>query len=204
MIFFLLCSVTKEDEINVKAVTRKKSSSNVVSLGLNVMIRSDEKRMQYWEKYEKNDLGVSVADLINYAGHVTRFQSFFMDFVQSVTTEINEQKLSPKVINKIKKLIPESDVEIVADFANEIRLSVQNYSMVVLQSMSNLKHLPTKVKRLAKVAKTYERMGKEIIPIPKIERLFNIEELRDNFRSLQFLSNEGLGWQIIFLKCINP
>jgi len=178
MIFFFVTSV---------------QSSNVI-LGLNVMIRSDEKRMQYWENYGNNKLGSSnsVGDLINYVGQVTRFQSLFMDFVRSITTEINEKELSPYIINNIKKLMPEADVNTVFDFVKVIRRSVQEYSMVVLQCMSKLKHLPTKFKQLAKVAKTYEKMGKEVIPIPKLERFFNIKELKNNFRSLQYLSNEGL------------
>jgi len=192
MILVFLCSITKEDELNDKVVTSEQSN-NVLNLGLNVMIRSDEKRMQYWKNYGNNKLDGSVEDLINYAGQVTRFQSLFMDFVQSITTEINEKELSPDIINNINKLMPEADVNIVFDFAKVIRRSVQEYSMVVLQSMSKLKHLPTKVKRLAKVAKTYEKMGKEVIPVPKLERLFNIKELKHNFRSLQHLSNEGLG-----------
>jgi len=186
MILLFLCSITKEDYCSM-------TKEDVLNLGLNVMIRSDEKRMQYWKNYGNNKMGGSVEDFINYAGQVTRFQLLFMDFVRSITTEIYEKELSPDIINNINKLMPEADVNIVFDFVKVIRRSVQEYSMVVLQLMSKLKHLPTQVKSLAKVAKTYEKMGIDAIPVPELERLFDIEELKNIFRSLQRLSNEGLG-----------
>jgi len=78
--------------------------------------------------------------------------------------------------------------------------------------MSKLKHLPAQVERLAKVAKIYEKMGIDAIAVPKLERLFNIEVLKNNFNSLQRLSIEGLVLgnyfydvhDFILKKVINP
>lgn len=188
----ILCTIAKAGEVSRQVAVNGQNYRNVANLGLNVMIRSDERRMQYWENYGKDNLSSSVQDLIEYAGLVTRFQSFFMDFVRSITTEMNERELSDDITSKIKEFVPDEDVNTVFDFAKMIRLSVQNYSTVVLKSMSKLRHLPTKVKKLSKVANSYEKMGKEIIPIPKLERLFNIGELRRSFRNLGHLTNKGL------------
>jgi len=165
--------------------------SGVFNLGLGVLVKSDVKKMQYLNDSLNDSLDGSVENLINYAGQVTRFQSLFLDFIESVTTEMNGTKVPLKMVKDIQKIMPGASVSNLLEFSVLIRRSVQDYSIVVLKSMLKLKDFPTKVKKLSKIATMYERMGRELIPVKKLERLFTVEEVKEIFTSLENLSNQG-------------
>jgi len=165
--------------------------SGVFNLGLDVLVKSDVKQMQYLNDSLNGRLDGSVENLINYAGQVTRFQSLFMHFIESVTTEMNETKVPLKIVQDIQKIMPGASVSNLLEFSVLIRRSVQEYSIVVLKSMLKLKDFPTKVKKLSNVATMYERMGRELIPVKKLGRLFTVEEVKEIFTSLENLSNQG-------------
>jgi len=174
-------------------VVKEKSEkiSGVFNLGLGVLVKNDVKKMQYLNDSLNDRLDGSVENLINYAGQVTRFQSLFLHFIESATTEMNEAKVPLKMVENIQKVIPGASVSNLLEFSVLIRRSVQEYSIVVLKSMLKLKDFPTKVKKLSKVAAMYERMGRELIPVKKLERLFTVKEVKEMFTSLENLSNQG-------------
>jgi len=123
-----------------------------------------------------------------------------MDFVRSITLELNEKEIPAHMIEEVKKLMPDKNIRTVSDLAKLIRSSVEEYSMIVLLSMSKLKRFPTKVKMLAKVAEVYEKVGNKAISINKLKRMFDLKQLEENFKSLRSLTNEGLDLASFFFE----
>jgi len=74
----------------------KKQKAETFNLGLHVLLSSNsiQKHYSFSENFQEES---SVTDIINYAGQVTKFQSHFMDFVRSITTDFHKKNLSADV-----------------------------------------------------------------------------------------------------------